>query len=579
MLTFGCSAPNAPENERLDCEDINVLQQNREPFRASFTPFSRQQGDRTISLNKKWLFNWTKTPDEQPDNFYDPDFNDSKWAEVSVPSTWQELGFPTVKTEDANPVGCYRTTFKLPQNWESKQVFIRLDGVASAFYVWVNGQKVGYSQGSAETAEFRLTPFLKNKENVIAIEVFQNSPTSNIEPDYTANLAGIYRDVTLYATEQIRISDVGIETQLQGEAENAIVKVTPKIAVYENEKGNGYRIRLALYDANGRGMLDSTLYSSAKDLLSNKSDKAGHKMEATIKNPHLWTAESPYLYTLVLSLVDNKGRTLEQVHTPIGFRRIETKDGQLLINGIATRLQGIVRSETNTDSAKTMTDATMLQDIILMKQAGVNAVFCTQPCNDRWYDLCDSLGLYVIDHINIADNSAEAAAQEYAMLWLDKTQRMIVSNRNHPCIIKWVFPREQKENANASMSITWATKYDSSRPISSCRIDAQSQQDNAQYFRSCWEKNNANDSCFVTADRKRLPAYYKLKEAYSPLKFKMTEKLEVVKRDEHVNIELYNIEKEQVGDTLIVTARLKQPTLWAPASFVVCRQKFLTKAK
>lgn len=477
-----CSAMAAGQGH--DWENQYVMSINREPARASFTPYGTTPGDRQMSLDGLWKFNWTKTPDEQPENFYQKDFDDTSWTTFSVPGDWEVNGYgtpiysssgytfkidpPFVMKEpkrkytafvERNPTGCYRRTFTIPNDWKGKEVYIHFGSVASAFYVYVNGRHVGYSEGSMEPAEFRLTPYLNSGENLIALKVLKYSDGSYLEDQDMWRLAGIHRSIYLYATPPIRIRDFGVRTLLDDNYRDARLVIHPELSVIEGQRGEGYHVEAQLYDANGKAVLDSVLKQDAVPMLNldhkgkimnARNPQRGYApygwLEATVKNPLKWTAETPNLYTLKLALVDDKGNKIEQVETKIGFRRLEIKDGRFLVNGVPTRFRGVNRHEMDPVTGKVMTMERMEKEIRLLKQGNINAVrTCHYPNDPRWYELCDKYGIYVMDEADIEEHGLRgqlASDPTWAAAFMDRTQRVVIRDRNHACVVFWSLGNE-----------------------------------------------------------------------------------------------------------------------------------------
>lgn len=498
-----CSAMAAGQGH--DWENQYVMSINREPARASFTPYGTTPGDRQMSLDGLWKFNWTKTPDEQPENFYQKDFDDTSWTTFSVPGDWEVNGYgtpiysssgytfkidpPFVMKEpkrkytafvERNPTGCYRRTFTIPNDWKGKEVYIHFGSVASAFYVYVNGRQVGYSEGSMEPAEFRLTPYLNSGENLIALKVLKYSDGSYLEDQDMWRLAGIHRSIYLYATPPIRIRDFGVRTLLDDNYRDARLVIHPELSVIEGQRGEGYHIEAQLYDANGKAVLDSVLKQDAVPMLNldhkgkimnARNPQRGYApygwLEATVKNPLKWTAETPNLYTLKLALVDDKGNKIEQVETKIGFRRLEIKDGRFLVNGVPTRFRGVNRHEMDPVTGKVMTMERMEKEIRLLKQGNINAVrTCHYPNDPRWYELCDKYGIYVMDEADIEEHGLRgqlASDPTWAAAFMDRTQRVVIRDRNHACVVFWSLGNESGWGPNFAATGAWVKEYDPTR--------------------------------------------------------------------------------------------------------------------
>lgn len=443
ILAAALALATAAQAQQHDWENQYVLQKNRMPARAAFMPYLNGNGDMQMSLDGEWKFNWTKTPDEQPADFYSLSFDDTGWTTFGVPGDWEMNGYgtpiysssgytfkidpPHVMREpkktytaytERNPTACYRRTFSLPASWKGKEVFVRFGAVSSAFYLYVNGQQVGYSQGSMEPAEFCLTPYLKEGDNMIAIKVMKYSDGSYLEDQDMWRIAGIHRSITLFATPKIRIADFGVRTLIDDDYRDAELVIDPKLSVCGDEKGKGYRISAMLYDADGKAVTDTALWHAAEPMLNldkkgkilnQRNPQRGYApygwLKTTIKNPHKWDAEHPYLYTLKLALTDSAGNTVERAETKVGFRKVEIKDGMMLVNGKQVRLRGVNRHEMDPETGHVMTEERMVEDIRLMKQCNINAVrTCHYPNTERWYELCDEYGMYVMDETDIEEH-------------------------------------------------------------------------------------------------------------------------------------------------------------------------------
>lgn len=499
-----CLNANAQQH---DWENQYVLQKNRMPARAAFMPFINDKGDMQLSLNGEWKFNWTKTPDEQPQDFFNTSFDDSGWKTFPVPGDWEMNGFgtpiysssgytfkidpPFVMKEpkksytayvERNPTGCYRRTFSVPTEWKGKEVFVRFGAVSSAFYLYVNGQEVGYSQGSMEPAEFRITPYLKDGQNQIALKVMKYSDGSYLEDQDMWRIAGIHRGIELYATPKIRIADFGVRTLLDKDYKDAELVIDPKLAVFDSERGTGYRITAMLYDATGKAVTDTALWQSAEPMLNldkkgkilnQRNPQRGYApygwLKTTIKNPYKWDAEHPYLYTLKLALIDSTGNAVERAETKIGFRSVEIKDGMMLVNGKQVRLRGVNRHEMDPETGHVMTEERMIEDIKLLKQCNINAVrTCHYPNKERWYELCDEYGIYLMDETDLEEHGLRgtlASDPTWAAAFIDRTQRMVMRDRNHASVVFWSLGNESGWGPNFAMTSAWIHEYDPTRPV------------------------------------------------------------------------------------------------------------------
>ncbi|MBR1879240.1 MAG: hypothetical protein IJ804_00570 [Prevotella sp.] len=499
LIIFALTTLSLGAQDHHDWEDNHVLQINREPARAYFIPYGEKQGDRMLLLNGQWKFRWTKTPEERIKDFYRTDYDASSWKTLAVPANWEVNGYgtpiyvsagfpfkidpPRVTSEpkkewttyvERNPTGQYRRTFTLPASWDNGQTFLRFEGVMSAFYVWVNGKKVGYSQGSMEPSEFNITPYINRGENQIAIEVYKYSDGSYLEDQDFWRFGGIHRDVLLYHTPDVRLSNVAVRADANG-----LLQINPQFSVFKGQTGEGYRFIATLYDGEIPVGCDTVSASEVLDL----QHKAAHmnewfpqrgyrkfnRMEMKVKNPRLWSAEHPSLYTLRLQLQDDKGQAIEQVNQKVGFRTIEIKDGQLLVNGQAIKIRGVNRHEHDPHTARVMSEALMLKDLRLMKEANINAVRTSHyPNCPRWYELCDSIGMYVMDEADIETHGLRgtlASTPDWHAAYLDRIVRMAERDKNFPCIFFWSLGNESGYGPNFAAASAWLHEFDPTRPV------------------------------------------------------------------------------------------------------------------
>ena len=511
LLTLGVvvSLGALAQTAHHDWEDNHVLQINREPARAYFIPYGQTQGDRMLSLNGDWRFRWTKTPDERIRDFYRVDYDDSQWAILPIPANWEVNGYGTpiyvsagypfkidppyvtrepkkdwTTYEERNPTGQYRRTFVLPDGWHATvpdgspsgngQTFLRFEGVMSAFYVWVNGLRVGYSQGSMEPSEFNVTPYIKKGENQIAIEVYKYSDGSYLEDQDFWRFGGIHRDVLLYHTPDVRIRDVAVRASMDG-----VLQINPQFSVYNGETGDGYRLVATLFDGTRPVSSDSVAAAEVLDLqhkaarMNEWYPQRGHRkfarMEMKVENPRLWSVEHPNLYTLRLQLQNANGKTVESVTQKVGFRTIAIKGGQLLINGQPIKIHGVNRHEHDPYTARVMTEERMLQDLRLMKKANINAVrLAHYPNCPRWYELCDSMGMYVMDEADCETHGLRgtlASTPDWGDAFLDRAIRMAERDKNHPSIIFWSLGNESGYGPNQAAMSAWLHEFDPTRPV------------------------------------------------------------------------------------------------------------------
>lgn len=532
LCAMACSLQAIASTEHHDWEDQHVLSINREPARAYFIPFFLKKGDSQMSLNGLWKFRWTKTPEERIADLYRTDYSCKDWKTLAVPANWEVNGYgtpiyvsagfpfkinpPYVTTEpkkdwttyvERNPTGQYKRTFNLKANslllGKNRQTFLRFEGVMSAFYVWVNGEKVGYSQGSMEPSEFNVTPYLKAGKNEIAVEVYKYSDGSYLEDQDFWRFGGIHRDVLLYSTPNVRIRDFAVRTlpvlsQVQkGYAVSAkdaasdapcdfTLQINPQLAVADGEKGEGYTLMAFLKDAEGNQVMlnDSAAYLKAnaeeildlnhKAALMNEwyPQRGGRKfdrMSAVVQRPHAWTAETPYLYTLTLLLLDKQGSVVEQTEQRIGFRWVSVENGQLMVNGKTIKLRGVNRHEHDPKLARVMTEEMMQQDIRLMKQAHINAVRTSHyPNVPRWYELCDSAGIYVMDEADCESHGLRgtlASTPDWNAAFMDRAVRLAERDKNHASVIFWSLGNESGFGANHAAMAGWLHTFDPTRLV------------------------------------------------------------------------------------------------------------------
>ena len=491
-----------------DWENYHVLQINREPARAAFTPFFVQKGDCSMSLDGIWKFRWTPVPGERIIDFYQTDFNDKDWKDFPVPANWEVNGYgtpiyvsagypfkidpPRVMGEpkadyttykERNPVGQYRRTFVLPVGWEAdRQTFLCFEGVMSAFYVWINGERVGYSQGSMEPSEFNITDYLKTGENQIALEVYRYSDGSYLEDQDFWRFGGIHRSIHLIHTPDVRMRDYTIRTLLAsaGNYKDFILQIDPQFSVYRGMTGKGYTLQAVLKDVSGKeivklqGEVEEILdlehkASRMNEWYPQRGPRKTGRLSAMIKSPERWTAETPYLYKLHLTLQNAEGKVIEQAEQSVGFRTVEINKGQLLINGNPVCFRGVNRHEHDPRTARVMSEERMLQDILLMKQANINAVRTSHyPNVSRWYELCDSLGLYVMDEADIEEHGLRgtlASTPDWYAAFMDRAVRMAERDKNYPSIVMWSMGNESGYGPNFAAISAWLHDFDPTRPV------------------------------------------------------------------------------------------------------------------
>lgn len=362
-------------------------------------------------LNGYWKFNWVERPDDRPKDFYLPEYNDYKWKQIPVPSNWEFQGYgvpiyvnipyewtpkpnPPEIPSDYKPVGSYRHRFNIPETWSDKQVFIHFGAVKSAFYLWINGKKVGYSQDSKTPAEFNITDFIKSGNNLLAVEVYRWSDGSFLECQDFWRISGIERDVYLYARPAVYIRDYFAHAGLTSDYAEGDFKLNVDVINSGGKKTENLTLQAKLLTTDGR----ITVASFSEEFFLNKQENREIIFEQLIAKPRKWSAETPDLYTLVLSVYNEDGICEEALSCKVGFRSSEIKNGQLLVNGVPILIKGVNRHEHDPVTAHVISEKSMLEDIRLMKLFNINTAWtCHYPDDPRWYELCDQFGLYVIE--------------------------------------------------------------------------------------------------------------------------------------------------------------------------------------
>ena len=480
--------------QAVDWEDPQMIGQNKMPGHCTLIPYSTTQeaikakptSDWVQSLNGTWKFQWSVKPADRPVDFYQTDYDVSAWDEISVPSNWQMQGFgspiyinagypfpknPPYIAHDWNPVGSYRRTFDLDSSWDGKQIFVHFDGVESAFYLWINGQKVGYSQGSRTPAEFDITEFVQPGENVIAAEVYRWCDGSYLEDQDFWRLSGIFREVTIMAVPKVHLQDYWVRCDLDDQYQDATLIVTPKIVNYGSSAAMVHNLEIQLLDAQKKPVPEGTMELNILGIPAGEDFEM--PLSAEIPNPLKWTAETPNLYQVVLTLKDADGQVLEAQQCDFGFRKVEIKGGQLRVNGKAIYVKGVNRHEHDPDTGHTIDTDSMLQDIFLMKQNNINTVrTCHYPDMPEWYRLCDKYGLYIIDETNIESHGMGyhpdhtlANKPEWKKAHLDRSQRMVERDKNHACVIVWSLGNEAGDGPNFQATSAWIKGRDNTRPV------------------------------------------------------------------------------------------------------------------
>ncbi|MTI89003.1 MAG: DUF4981 domain-containing protein [Balneolaceae bacterium] len=451
---------------------------------AKAMAFKSSKSNRYLNLNGKWKFKWVRNPEERPRDFYKPFFDHSSWDNITVPGNWELQGFGTPIYTDVeypfpanppyipnqyNPVGSYYRTFEVDSEWQAQKIILHIGGAKSAMYVWVNGNKVGYSQGSKTPAEFNITKYLKTGQNTLALQIYRWSDGAYLEGQDYWKVSGLERDVYLYALPELHIQDVETEATLVNNYEDGKFKVQASLDNSSQTARQG-ELHIEVLSQNQQPVFTQVYPFNIK---------AGQteilKEETLIPNPEAWTAETPSLYTLLLTIKDEDDKVSEVVRYNIGFRTVEIKNGQLMVNGNAIYLRGVNRHEHDPVTGNYLSVEEMTEDVRLMKQFNINAVRTSHYPNDpRWYELTDKYGLYVIDEANIETHGLANHPDSYAAIadnpdWepaiMDRTRRMVERDLNHPSIIIWSQGNESGFGENFKKAYQWIKEKDTTRPV------------------------------------------------------------------------------------------------------------------
>lgn len=481
-----------------EIEDPECIGINKEPAHATLMPYAnlaealkanRHASSYSKTLNGMWKFSYVAWPQQRPADFYKTTYNVDKWDDIKVPSNWQIQGygtpyysnftyifkkdFPHVMStppvdytayKERNPVGSYRRNFELPANWNGRRIFVTFDGVDAGFFLWVNGKKVGYSVNSRNAAEFDITKYVKPGTNMIAAEVYRFTTGSYLEDQDMWRLSGIFRNVTLWSAPQEHIRDFFVTTDLDENYTNAVVKAVSKIKNYGSAATGPRSLQVDLYDG------DKLISNAGKANIP--ALKPGEEIDLNVSfpvaNPRKWTAETPFLYTTVIS-VKEKGQTVETVSTRTGFRKIELKGRLFLVNGVPVKLKGVNRHENWPDVGHAVTEDEMIKDIVLIKQANCNHVrTCHYSDDPRWYELCDEYGIYLLAEANLECHGSWDEFNEEPRIkaaLIDRNVANVENFKNHPSVIIWSLGNECGSGGSNFRAILAAIKgIDITRP-------------------------------------------------------------------------------------------------------------------
>lgn len=486
VKTVAIQQPTFTEWHDLQVNEINRLPLHTMHFAYDPNDFAgtgaeyldKKKSMNYLSLEGTWKFNWVANADERPTDFYKTDLDDSKWNNIQMPGNWEMLGYgqpeyvnngfawrghfdqqpPAVPTKD-NHVGSYRREINVPSNWDGKRVIAHFGSVTSNIYLYVNGKFAGYAEDSKVAAEFDITPFLKKGKNLIAFQTFRWCDGSWCEDQDFWRLSGPARENYLYArSKDHRLLDVRVETDLKNNYKDGYLNITAKV------QGNTLAY-FGLYDPDGKEVI-VTGTDNVKNGVA--------KYQLRVKNVRKWSAETPNLYTLVVSPIQNGGMYLpyEIVQVKVGFRKVEIKNKQFLVNGQPVLLKGANRHEIDPDEGYNLSEQRMIQDIMMMKRMNINAVrTCHYPDDPRWYDLCDKYGLYVVAEANQESHGfqygddAAAKKPEFAKQIMERNQHNVSMFFNHPSIVTWSLGNETVMGDNFLKAYKWIKEQDKTRPV------------------------------------------------------------------------------------------------------------------
>jgi beta-galactosidase len=502
----------------FELQTPEVVSVNRMPMRANAFAYEsmdlagRREKERSnyfLSLNGEWKFHWVQDPRQRPQDFYQKDFDDASWKNFRVPANWELNGYglpiyvnhpyeftghakkgaqldpPFDIPVDNNPVGSYRKKFVLPGNWDGRQVFIHLGAVKSAFFIWVNGKKVGYSEDSKLAAEFDITKYVQPGENLVALQVYRWSDGSYLECQDMWRISGIERDVYLYSTPKLAIRDLKITSTLVDNYSNGLLNIEAEISNYRidlktlHSRPDTFSLEVALHDAAGK-IIFQQQSEGVQQVLGNY--KTVYSFNRKLENVNNWSAEIPYLYTLFLTLKNRNGDVLEVLPQSVGFRSVEIIGSDLLVNGKRIFLKGVNRHEHHPTQGHVLSKEDMRKDIEMMKKLNVNAVRHSHYTPDPyWLELCDQFGLYVIDEANIESHGRYYDLQftlgndkQWRVPHMERITRMYERDKNHPSVIIWSLGNEAGNGVNFYEAYDWLKQKDT-RPV--------------QYERAEWDYN------------------------------------------------------------------------------------------
>lgn len=489
ILIFLCMATHLCSQVK-EWQDPEIFAINKEKPRATSFPYPNKElaiqddcfsSPYFMSLDGTWKFNWVAKPADRPVRFFEEEYNVSEWGDMPVPGNWEFNGYgipiytnitypfpknPPFVNDHDNPVGSYKRSFNLPDAWDGRRIFVHFEGGTTAMYVWVNGQEVGYTENAKSPAEFDITPYVRKGMNSIACQVYKYGDGSYLEDQDMWRLGGINRSVYLYSTDQTRIFDFFAKPDLDDHYKNGLFSIDIELKNYTTENKKQF-IEVALVDKNGKQVFSKT----------QKADIPGEgtqmvTLSGTVSAPAKWTAETPNLYTLLLTLKEEKNKVVEVTSHRIGFRKIEIKDGQLLVNGKKVFFKGVNLHEFNFETGQVVTKAVMMRNLQLMKELNINAVRTSHyPQPVLWYKLCDEYGIYLVDEANLESHGMGHGPEnianfpEWQQAHMDRIISVVERDKNHPSVIIWSLGNEASNGKAFFDMYNWAKERDTSRPV------------------------------------------------------------------------------------------------------------------
>jgi len=467
-------------------ENPSVFELNQEEGHVPLVPYltvnealvnNRNKALNFLSLNGIWKFHYSDTPEGVHPGFYKENFNDRKWDIINVPSNWEMKGFgdplfrnvrtpfppdPPYVPKEYNPTGSYRRTFNIPTSWKNKEVFLRMEKTASASFVWINGKEVGYNEGGQEPAEYNITDYIKTGKNTIAVIAFKYSDGYYLEDQDYWRLAGIFDDIWLFAAPKTHIFDWFATTDLDENYRNARLDIAVDVKNYSDVPQNGYMVQTTLFDPDNEVV--KVLTSDHFDIVSSLSQTVRFSEEIT--DPAKWSAEHPNLYTLTFELIDPSEKTTEVISGRIGFKETEIQDQVFCLNGVPVKLNGINSHMQHPVLGHTMNEETIRKDLSLFKQFNINCVRTSHyPPVIRYLELADEYGIYVVDETGDEAHATEylSGRSEWEEMYRERSRKMVLRDRNHPCILFWSAGNESGEGENICSVIDEGKKYDPTR--------------------------------------------------------------------------------------------------------------------